>query len=79
MARSKLQLSIEFMMVFSLVLVVFTFLFALVATQRAQTLNSQEFEQGQLVAQSVAAQLDRALQAGTGTTPRYQSRARWAL
>ncbi len=58
------------MIIFAFVLVVFLFLFSLIATQRAQTLSSQLFSQEQLVAQSIAAQMDTALQAGNGYTAR---------
>lgn len=54
------------MIIFSFILVVFLFLFALITQQRAVTLNSQTFSQLQLVAQSVALQISRAAQAGAG-------------
>lgn len=62
----KGQISIEFMIIFSFILVVFLFLFALITQQRALTQNSQTFSQLQLVAQSLALQINRASQAGTG-------------
>lgn len=62
----KAQISIEFIIVFSFILVVFLFLFALIAQQRAVTANSQTFSQLQLIAQGIALQLGRAAQAGNG-------------
>jgi hypothetical protein len=66
MPRKKSQIALEYMIVFSFVLVVFTFLFATVATQRIQAQNGQLFSEEQLIAQNIAAQLDRALQGGSG-------------
>ena len=65
-SKKKLQIALEFMIIFSFVLVVFTVLFAVIAAQRAQTASSQVYSQEQLIAQNIAAQLDRALQAGGG-------------
>lgn len=62
----KLQIALEYMIIFSFVLVVFLFIFSIVASQRAQSSNSQLYSEEQLVAQSVAAQIDAALQAGNG-------------
>jgi hypothetical protein len=70
MLNKKLQIALEFMIIFAFVLVVFLFLFALVASQRAQTSSSQIYSQEQLIAQSVAAQIDAALRAGNGYTAR---------
>ncbi|MDE1845720.1 MAG: hypothetical protein KGH53_00330 [Candidatus Micrarchaeota archaeon] len=64
--KKKGQISIEFMIVFAFILVVFLFLFALITQQRAITQNSQTFSQLQLVAQTIALQINRAAQAGTG-------------
>ena len=66
MPAKKLQIALEYMIIFAFVLVVFLFLFALIGSQRAQTSSSQLYSQEQLVAQSVAAQIDQALQAGNG-------------
>lgn len=68
MRVKKLQIALEFMVIFAFVLLVFMFLFVIISSQRAQTLSSQIFSEEQLVAQSIAAQLDRALQAGNGYT-----------
>jgi hypothetical protein len=66
MPHKKLQIALEFMILYSFILVLFLFLFALISAQRAQTLNSQIFSQEQPIAQSIAMQLDRALQSGNG-------------
>ncbi len=70
MRTMKLQIALEYMIIFTFVLVVFLFLFALVASQRAQTSSSQVYSQEQLIAQSVATQIDTALRAGNGYTAR---------
>jgi hypothetical protein len=70
MGARRLQVALEFMIVFAFILLVFMFLFVVIASQRAQTLNSQIFSQEQLIAQSIAAQIDRALQSGSGYTAR---------
>jgi hypothetical protein len=70
MHAKKLQIALEYMIIFGFVLIVFLLLFTLVATQRAQTLSEQIFSEEQLVAQSVSAQLNRALQAGNGYVAR---------
>ncbi len=70
MQAKKLQIALEYMIIFAFVLVVFLFIFALVASQRAQTSSSQIYSQEQLIAQSVATQLDTALRAGNGYVAR---------
>ncbi len=64
----RLQIALEYMIIFAFVLVVFLFLFALIASQRAQTLGNQLFGQEQLAAQNIASQLSTAMQAGNGYT-----------
>lgn len=68
MPHRRLQIALEFMILFSLVLVLFLFMFMLISSQRSQTLSNQVFSQEQLIAQNIAAQLDRALQSGNGYT-----------
>ena len=65
-SKKNLQVALEFMIIFSFVLIVFTVLFSVISAQRAQTASSQVYSQEQLIAQNIAAQLDRALQAGGG-------------
>jgi hypothetical protein len=74
MPRKKLQIALEFMILYSFVLVIFLFLFALISVQRAQTLSSQIFSQEQLIAQSISVQLDRALQGGNGYSASFPIR-----
>ncbi|MGC8710370.1 MAG: hypothetical protein ACP5RF_02050, partial [Candidatus Micrarchaeia archaeon] len=62
----KLQLSLEFLIVFSFVLLVFLFMFALISNQRSLGLSDQTFSQLQLQAQSIATSIDSAQQAGNG-------------
>ncbi len=64
----RLQIALEYMIIFAFVLVVFLFLFSLIASQRAQTLGNQLFGQEQLAAQNIASQLSLAMQAGNGYT-----------
>ncbi|MFP3278042.1 MAG: LamG domain-containing protein [Candidatus Micrarchaeota archaeon] len=64
----KLQLSLEFLIVFSFVLLVFIFMFALISSERSLGLSDQTFTQLQLQAQSIASAMDSALQAGNGYT-----------
>ena len=65
-SRKKAQIALEFMVMYSLVLVVFVLLFALVASQRAVTLSQQEYSLLQLQAQNIATYIDQALAAGSG-------------
>ncbi|MDE1824839.1 MAG: laminin G domain-containing protein [Candidatus Micrarchaeota archaeon] len=60
MSSKKGQIAIEFLIVFSFVLIVFVFLFAIITQQRAVQQNYQTFSQLQLVAQSLSLQLSRA-------------------
>ncbi|MFP3289114.1 MAG: LamG domain-containing protein [Candidatus Micrarchaeota archaeon] len=64
----KLQLSLEFLIVFSFVLLVFIFMFALISSERSLGLSDQTFTQLQLQAQSIASAMDSAVQAGNGYT-----------
>jgi hypothetical protein len=66
MPQKKSQIALEYMLVFSFVLIVFTLLFATIATQRIAVQSSQLFSEEQLIAMNISAQLDRALQAGSG-------------
>ncbi|MGC8699979.1 MAG: hypothetical protein ACP5RK_03220, partial [Candidatus Micrarchaeia archaeon] len=62
----RLQLSLEFLIVFSFVLLVFIFLFAIISSERSTALSDQTFSQLQLQAQSIASSIDSAVQAGNG-------------
>ncbi len=62
----KSQIAIEFIIVYSLVLLIFLIVFALVANERAYTLDQQEYSQMQLVTEAIAEHMDIALEAGNG-------------
>ncbi|MEM3290382.1 MAG: hypothetical protein QW046_02580, partial [Candidatus Micrarchaeaceae archaeon] len=62
----KAQFSVEFMIVFSFILLVFLFLFAMITSQRSLGLSNQLFSQMQLIAQSIALQINNAISAGSG-------------
>ncbi len=66
MKNNKAQIAIEFLVIFSFVLIIFTFFFVLIVNQRASGMTDQTFAQAQLIAQSVATQIATAYQAGNG-------------
>ena len=60
------QIALEFIVVYSFVLIVFLVFFALIVTQRANTLSAQGYSEIQLIAQNVASYLDQAVYSGSG-------------
>ncbi|MGC8495854.1 MAG: LamG-like jellyroll fold domain-containing protein [Candidatus Micrarchaeia archaeon] len=68
MAKStgKAQIALEFLIVYSFVLVIFVILFALVASQRATTLSQQEYSELQLQVQNIVYYIDQAMNSGSG-------------
>ncbi len=60
------QLSIDYIIVFSFVLIVFILIFGLVANQRVNTSQSQEYAQLQAIAQAIAQDINLASNAGNG-------------
>ena len=62
----KLQIALEFIIIFAFLLVVFIFMFALIATQRANVARQQSFSEVQLLAQNIAQQIDLGISAGNG-------------
>ncbi len=64
--RSKSQISFEFLVVYSFVVLVFAVIFLLVTSERASALNAESYSALQLVAQDVAGYLDQAVYAGSG-------------
>ncbi len=60
------QISLEFLIVYVMVLTVFVIIFGLIASQRALTINEQQASYLQLIAQNVASRIDQALAAGNG-------------
>ncbi|MGC8648290.1 MAG: LamG-like jellyroll fold domain-containing protein [Candidatus Micrarchaeia archaeon] len=64
--RGKAQITLEFLIAYSLVLLIFLIIFALIATQRASTLASQDYSSMQLISQTVSTAIDTALASGNG-------------
>lgn len=64
--RNRSQIAFEFLVVYSFILVVFVVIFLLVVSQRATSLNVQQYSNLQLLAQNVASYLDQAVSAGNG-------------
>lgn len=66
MNRMKLQIALDYLMVFVFVLFIFILVFVSIAKQRALLSEQQGYAQLQLVAQTVASELSSASQAGNG-------------
>ena len=64
--RLRLQIALEYMIVFAFVLITFEFLLTLIVSQRASVMSNQLFSQLQLVSQTIAAQLNLAAEGGNG-------------
>ncbi|MCL5093007.1 MAG: LamG domain-containing protein [Candidatus Marsarchaeota archaeon] len=62
----KAQIALEFLIVYSIVLVIFLVIFAIIANQRAATLGSQEYASLQLVTEDISSYINQALTAGNG-------------
>ena len=62
----KAQIALEFLIVYSFVLVIFILIFSIISTQRAATIGEQEYSLLQMQAQNIASYIDQAAQAGTG-------------
>ncbi len=60
------QIALEFMIVYSFVLVVFVVFFAIIATQRAATLEAQQSTALQLITQNIAGYIQQGLASGSG-------------
>lgn len=60
------QIALEFIIIFSLIVIIFLLFFGLIITQRASVLNQQGFSQLQLIAQDIAQQINLASSAGSG-------------
>ncbi len=63
-ARS--QIALEFMIVYSFVLIIFLVMFGIAAAQRAATMSNEQYSNLQLVAQNIATYIDQAASAGQG-------------
>ncbi len=70
--KNRAQLSLEFLLVYSVVLIVFLVIFAMVVSQRAATLSTQDYSTMQLMAQTVASEVDSALSSGSGYSATVQ-------
>ena len=62
----KAQISLEFLIVYSFVLIIFIIMFALIATQRAATLVQQQYSLLQSQAQTIATYINQAVSSGNG-------------
>lgn len=60
------QIALEFLVVYSFVLVIFILMFGIVASQRSATLSQQEYASLQLQTQNIANYIDQALDSGSG-------------
>ncbi len=67
-AAKRSQIALEFMIVYSIILVIFVIVFAVIASERSVSLAQQQSVLMQLIAQSVAGYINQALQAGSGYT-----------
>src|ERR1700733_2643789 len=65
-SSSKAQIALEFLIVYSFVLIIFILLFSIISAQRAATLGQQQYSLLQLQSQNIASYIDQAAQAGTG-------------
>ena len=62
----KAQLSIDYVIVFSFVLIIFVLIFGLVATQRVEQSQQQNYAQLQVIAQTIAQDINTAASLGNG-------------
>ena len=62
----KAQLSIDYIIVFSFVLIIFVMIFGLVATQRVEQSQQQDYAQLQVIAQTIAQDINTAASLGNG-------------
>ncbi len=62
----KSQIALEFIIVYSFVLIVFIIVFGIAATQRAAGLANNQYSNVQLVGQNIVSYLDQAAAAGSG-------------
>ncbi|MGI0100230.1 MAG: LamG-like jellyroll fold domain-containing protein [Candidatus Micrarchaeaceae archaeon] len=65
-AAGKAQIALEFLIVYSFVLIIFILIFSIISTQRAASLGQQEYSLLQLQSQNIASYIDQAVQAGSG-------------
>ncbi len=70
--RSRAQIALEFIVIYSVVLTIFVIVFALAATQRAASLERQQNAFLQMLTQDIASQITIALAAGNGYSTSVQ-------
>ncbi len=69
---AKAQIALEFVIVYSFVLVLFLVVFGLIVSQRASSISQQEYGSLQLIAQNVAGYIDQAVSSGNGYSAAVQ-------
>ena len=66
MANGKAQIALEFVVVYSFVLVIFLVFFGVITTERSATLSQQQYSALQLEAQNIAGYINQGLYNGNG-------------
>ena len=66
--RQRGQIALEFIIVYSVVLVIFILVFGVISGQRAATLNAQQASIANIEAQEIASYINHAISAGSGYT-----------
>jgi uncharacterized protein (UPF0333 family) len=64
--RERGQIALEFIIVYSVVLIVFILVFAVISGQRSAILNTQQASIARIEAQEIASYIDQAVSAGSG-------------
>jgi len=64
--KRSAQIALEFMIVYSVIILIFIIIFALIANERAATLTIQEYSNLQLLTQDIASYINYAVSAGDG-------------
>ena len=64
--KGRGQIALEFLIVYTVVLLIFLVLFALIASQRAATLYQQQYSEVQLISEDIAGHINQALSSGSG-------------
>ncbi len=65
-AHTRAQIALEFLVVYSFVLLIFVLVFALIASQRATSIMQQQYAMLQLQAQNIASRINEGIVAGNG-------------
>ena len=64
--KNKLQIALEFLIIYSFVLVIFLIIFVVIANQKSSLINIESYSSLQLIAQNIANYMNYAQIAGTG-------------